>query len=189
MKEISIIGVDPGFATMGLARLQCKDGTLRAIAAQRVVTKLGRVVTNAKDSTRKRIRAAIDEDRRMAELSAALVAFIAAGPATIMAYEVYTPHERKDGDDGYTASSGRLVAMSVGLAVGIARAHGLITVGFQAAAAKRMLQAQGKAGVHNRLVGRVDGFAEIVGEDPGYHKSDAFGLAYAGFVTTMRAQR
>lgn len=116
---VTVLGVDPGFASMGMAVLRLEEGAdlPRCLHLQVVETK------GTAKKLRRNLRVAADDLRRTRGLQEALAQVIEQHEPYALAYEVYQPF-RAQGGNAWKA------ARAEGLVQGIGMDRGLHVMGF-----------------------------------------------------------
>jgi Holliday junction resolvasome RuvABC endonuclease subunit len=180
---VRTMGVDPGFATMGLAILEQKMGERPRVLCLSVAT-------TAKEKKRKGLKAgrvSVDDQRRITELWMALddTVKLVARPF-VFAVEAYRPFKGKGGGNAWKS------AIGYGVASAYARAQGWPCMAYLPDDLKRAFMAQRSASkeeVEAALCLKIDGLREELDKikmDQREHASDAAGHAYLALVEVMK---
>ena len=169
---IRILGIDPGFASIGLARLAATDdGQIRAEAAAVVNT------TKASKKQRVALRVSADDVRRSRKIWDGM--HLLTEGVQAVAYEVYAPFEGR-------SKNGAKTAFACGLAVALGFALDVPVIPVLPADIKRALTGGASASkerVCEELEERVIGLAEQLArirKTQRNHASDAAGIALVG---------
>jgi len=181
--RIRVLGIDPGFASLGVARLvRHEDGTLHAEAA--------RVLTTKKASKKQRVALRVSaDDLRRSRILWDGIGELAVGVQAV-AYEVYTPFA----GSGRTAS-GSKTALACGLAQALGFSLGIPVIPVLPVDIKSEVvrsKSASKAAVAEALVDQVAGLAELleaISERKREHASDAAGVAFVGLLEIERLRR
>lgn len=180
IKVTTVLGIDPGFSKLGVARISLtRGGVLRCEGVA--------VVKTAKASKKERValRVSADDVRRSKVLwdgISALAGDIPNGAIDAVAYEVYQPIPGK-------ASSGTKVAMAVGLALGLGFTLRVPVYAVLPQDVKRETvgrQSASKAAVREALCERIPGLRDHFAGIPDSHlehASDAAAVALVGLKT------
>ena len=163
------MGVDPGFASMGLAVL---DGT-SLVACD--------VVKTAKErAPRAQLRVSVDDARRMGELCAAIESMVEDSGAGAVAVEVFTVVP------GKMAGGAVKTAMAYGALYALARARGLLWLPLVPTDLKRALCGRASASkgevqhaVEARIAGATEALARLA-KGKREHAADAMASALVG---------
>lgn len=173
-----IMGIDPGFASLGLAVL---DGP-ELVACQVVET------TKSK-ATRADLRVSVDDSRRLAEICDAVVLAIGLHNIGAVAIESFTVVP------GRMAGGASKTAMAYGAIYAIARGHGCLWLPLVPNDLKRGLcglKSASKAQIQVAVCDRVPGAREALDDLPKTkreHAADAIAAAIVGQSELKRLER
>lgn len=182
MTTLRVLGVDPGFASMGVAVLEQSAGRVRALAADVLRTQ------KAPRKALRDLRVASDDLRRLRVFWDGLAALAKAHAPQVLAVETYAPQPGRAGRNGWKA------ALTYGLVVGFGFAHGLSVMPFTPSDLKRQLARKAgasKQDVAEVVFGQVDDLEPLLRHLPASqheHATDAAGHAVLGMreMVTLR---
>lgn len=182
---VRVVGVDPGFRTMGITILEQEQGS----RPRALVTKV--VETEKMAGKRKALvetRVSTDDQRRLSELWCGLedsvaecVALVGERPF-IVGVEAYRPFKGRGGGNAWKS------AIGYGLVSGWARGHGWPLMVFLPDDLKRaftLSRSSSKQEVEAAMCKKVDGLRELLDQlhkDDREHAADAAGHAYLALV-------
>jgi Holliday junction resolvasome RuvABC endonuclease subunit len=178
------MGIDPGFASLGMAVLErTPQGKVRLLAVRVLETKKG-----SKKAMRD-LRVAADDQRRLREFWEGLQRYLTEFSPKAMGVESYAPWPGQMGGNAWK------VAFAYQMAVCAGWAHGLLPMTFRPDDLKRRLLGKNsgtKGDVEKALASQVEGFTEAleaISKTKREHAADAVGHAYLAMeeVEKMRA--
>jgi Holliday junction resolvasome RuvABC endonuclease subunit len=181
---VRVMGVDPGFATMGIAILeQLQNQRPRVLHLS--------VTATEKQSNRKALvvtRVSTDDQRRLSELWEALgdAAGVPERRPFILAVEAYRPFSGRGGGNAWKS------AVGYGLVSAFARAQGWPCMVFLPEDLKRaftLSRSSSKQAVEDAVCEKVDGLRESLDdlkESEREHAADAAGHAYLAIVEVAK---
>ena len=176
----TVLGIDPGFASLGVARLALIDCTAVAQAVRVIKTR------KASQKERRVLRTSADDVRRARLLWDGITDI--ARDIDAVAYEVYTPFQKGK----RRTSNGTKVALTCGLALGFGFAAGVPVIPVLPTDIKREIAGQisaSKERVRELLVHRIPGLGdqlEALPRGQREHASDAVGVAVVALVEASR---
>lgn len=181
---LGVIGVDPGFASMGLAALsQTLPHPVRCNFLSVASTK------KASKKLRRLLRVADDDQRRIRDLYYALAQAEAAWDVHAIAYEVYAPFKGRMGGNAWKA------ARVEGLVQGFGLGKELLVLPFLPQDVKRAFCGQVQASKEDVIAAmrkKLAGFNELIDQIPEgdrEHAADAAGHAYLAFEEMYRMRQ
>jgi Holliday junction resolvasome RuvABC endonuclease subunit len=183
MTTLRVMGVDPGFASMGVTVLEAHAGRVQVISAE---------VLRTKKATKKALRdmrVSADDQRRLRAFWVPLHHTIKAFKPQGLAVETYAPQRGRGGGNAWK------VAMAYGLVHGVGLAHGLAIMSFQPADLKRTFPGKlsaSKEEVATILFDQVDGLEVYLQQLPSgqhEHVTDAAGHALLGLFEMIELRR
>lgn len=182
MEALRVMGIDPGFASLGVAVLEQRAGIVRALAADVVRTK------KASKKALRDLRVSADDLRRVRAFWDGLDALVRAYEPQAVAVETYAPQPGRTGGNAWKA------AMVYGLALGLGFSQKLQVLPFLPLDLKQKLarkSSASKQAVAEVVCGQVSGLEVFLGALPAgqhEHVTDAAGHALLGLreMVTMR---
>ena len=180
----TVLGIDPGFASLGVARISCTDGQMLVADAVRVVT-----TKKATKKERRELRTSADDVRRARKLWDGISDI--AENIDAVAYEVYTPFQGRT----RRTANGTKVALACGLALGFGFSADVPVIPVLPADVKREVTGHvsaSKQRVAELLTLNITGLGDQLGalrKTQREHASDAAGVAYVGLIEAMRWHR
>lgn len=182
---VRVMGIDPGFASLGVVILEQEQGS-------RPRSLWAKVATTEKRSGKKKVltetRVSVDDQRRLTELwEAMMLAIRGEGYRPfVLAVEAYRPFTGRGGGNAWKA------AVAYGLVSGFARAQGWPCMVFLPDDLKRaftLSRSSSKQEVEDAMCQKVDGLREmldVLPKDQREHAADAAGHAYLGLVEVVK---
>lgn len=168
-----VLGIDPGFASTGLAVVEDDDTGLSLLACS--------VVKTAKQKApRAHLRVSLDDSRRLGELGAAIEEIVVTHGVGAVAIEVFTVIP------GKMAGGASKTAMVYGAAHELARTRGLVWLPLVPTDLKRALcgrMSASKADMQQAVTSRLSGAEEAIAsltKGKREHAADAMAAAVVG---------
>ena len=178
---ITVIGVDPGFANLGAARLNCSRDGLRVDGLMYIGTK----------PDRSRTRRAYDDVDRYQPIWGQLSMFATdCSKVHAFAYEVFQPYQGEEQEKHLKAAHKTAMATGVVASVGFATCATIIPV-LPSDIKSRLCRPhdRSKGAVANELCRLIPGLQEQLEELPKYqrgHVSDAVAVAFCGLMAIAK---
>jgi Holliday junction resolvasome RuvABC endonuclease subunit len=186
-----VMGIDPGFATTGVAILQgTSDGSeVRCLGLKLIETK------KTPKKLMRDLRVSADDYQRLRQIHYEMRTVIMEHEPAAIAYEVYQPFTGPvKGRTGYRSSSWK-VGRVEGVIVSIGTIHELLILPFLTLDLKKGLtgnRSASKAQVQEALHAKVSGFTQAllrISKTKKEHVSDAVGYAYLAYQEMCRMRQ
>ncbi len=181
--EIRVMGVDPGFASLGVVVLEQRQGQIQALAATVLRTK------KASKKVLRDLRVSADDQRRLRAFWDGLEGIAVAHAPQALAVETYAPQPGRGGGNAWKA------AVVYGLVQGLGLSHGLQVLPFLPGDLKRVFTSRASASkqaVGDVVLGQVVGLAAFLDKLPAgqhEHLTDAAGHALLGLREMVEMRR
>ena len=183
MDALRVMGVDPGFASLGVVVLEQRQGQIQALAANVLRTK------KASKKVLRDLRISADDQRRLRSFWDGLQGIAALHSPQALAVETYAPQPGRGGGNAWKA------AVVYGLVQGLGLAQGLQVLPFVPSDLKRVFTrsaSASKQAVADVVLGQVTGLAAFLDQLPAgqhEHVTDAAGHALLGLREMAEMRR